>query len=97
MRCCCTAHIYAFLQVLGGFVGPTFQIQLKPVSCPIYADPVTGRSYISFVDCDPAQLIIRTTPRKHRCEPFSALVPAGCYSLQDVAADYQLQQRCSYL
>jgi hypothetical protein len=31
----------------------------------LYAEPVTGRSYISFADCDPAQLIIRTTPRKH--------------------------------
>jgi hypothetical protein len=61
-RTTCTAFVLP--QVLGGFVGPTFSVQLKPVSCPIYADPVTGRSYVSFADCDPAQLIIKTTPRE---------------------------------
>ncbi|WIA22261.1 hypothetical protein OEZ85_004583 [Tetradesmus obliquus] len=59
---CTYEEVASSAQVLGGFVGPTFRIELKPVSCPIYADPVLGRSYVSFTDCDPAQLIIRTTP-----------------------------------
>ncbi len=51
-------------QILGEFTGPTVSIELVPVSCPIYADPETGRSYVSFADCDPAQLVIKPTPRE---------------------------------
>jgi hypothetical protein len=61
---CFVCAAIVLLQVLGEFVGPTFSVQLKPVRCPIYADPVTGRSYVSFADCDPAQLVISATPRK---------------------------------
>eukprot|EP00879_Flechtneria_rotunda_P000459 GHRR01000560.1.p1 GENE.GHRR01000560.1~~GHRR01000560.1.p1 ORF type:complete len:549 (+),score=163.80 GHRR01000560.1:133-1779(+) len=49
-------------QVLGEYTGPTLTFELLPVSCPIYADPATGREYISFADCDPAQLVITVTP-----------------------------------
>lgn len=49
--------------MLGEFEGPSLTYEVAPVSCPIYADPVTGRSYVSFADCDPAKLTISVSPR----------------------------------
>jgi len=49
-------------QVIGAFTGPSLTYELAPVSCPIYADEVTGRNYISFADCEPAELTITVEP-----------------------------------
>jgi hypothetical protein len=52
------------LQVLGGFEGPSVEFVVDPVECPIYQDPETGRSYVSFEDCSSATLTITVSPCK---------------------------------
>jgi hypothetical protein len=52
------------LQILGEFTAPTVSYEVKPVSCPIYQDPDSGRNYVSFEDCSASTLTIKVTPRE---------------------------------
>ena len=52
------------MQVLGEFEGPSVSYEVKPVSCPIYQDPDSGRNYVSFEDCSAATLTIKVNPRE---------------------------------
>eukprot|EP00877_Chromochloris_zofingiensis_P002995 jgi/Chrzof1/12697/Cz07g04120.t1 len=48
--------------ILGSYVKPTLTIELKPVSCPVVANDITGRNEFDFDGCDAAVLSITTTP-----------------------------------
>ncbi|KAL6752047.1 hypothetical protein V8C86DRAFT_2764252 [Haematococcus lacustris] len=48
--------------VLGSYVAPSFTVALQPSTCPIIADPGTGRRSVNWAACTPAALQITTTP-----------------------------------
>ncbi|KXZ45903.1 hypothetical protein GPECTOR_49g487 [Gonium pectorale] len=47
---------------LGEYRGPSFTLAITPAECPILVDEATGRRYIDWDNCDPAQLTITLTP-----------------------------------
>mgnify|MGYP001807410795 CR=1 FL=1 len=57
-------YFHSYHQVLGEFTAPTVSYEVKPVSCPIYQDPDSGRNYVSFEDCSASTLTIKVTPRE---------------------------------